>query len=156
MYTAITLNGNTDVYLHDQPLYRCVTSKVFFKDKFYIEDVNNIKVLELDIKHFIGFNKRFLIKNQNLNKKIELYKMNKKLNLRIDGKTILLNKKIRAWKFEGDFIVNDKILGSFNNRLKPFKSSFTFDFETESEINLYCIVLFSIFVVDEFNTRPPS
>lgn len=82
--------------------------------------------------------------------------MNKKLNLRIDGKTILLNKKIRAWKFEGDFIVNDKILGSFNNRLKPFKSSFTFDFETESEINLYCIVLFSIFVVDEFNTRPPS
>ena len=155
MYKAITLNGDTVIYINDQLLFRCLTIKGIFKDKFYIEDISKIKLLELEIRHFFGFNRRYLIKQQNFSKKIELYKHKQKLHLKVDSNVISINKKIRAWKFEGDFTINNKIYGGFKNSLKIFESSFVFNFEREHDTNLYCIVLFCILVVDEFNTRPP-
>lgn len=156
MYTAITLNGNTDIYFDNELLFRCFTYKYFLKDIFYIEDIHGVKLLELEIKNFFGFNKKYLIVGQKLHHQISLFKLKKKLYLKVENDTISLNKKIRAWKFEGDFIVNNNFSGSFNNDLKFFKSSFTFDFNSKSDVNIYCIILFSILVIDEFNTRPST
>ena len=156
MYKAITLNGDTDVYFNNELLYKCIVYKYLFEDKFYIENIHKEKLLELEIKHFFGFNKRYLIKKQKFQEKIELSKFKRKLSLKVGNDTILLNEKIRAWKFEGDFIVNNKVSGSFKNNLKFFESSFTFNFDKESGTNLYCMILFSILIIDKFNTRPTS
>lgn len=155
-YNAITLNGNTDIYFGNELLYRCVSYKYLLKDIFYIEDIYGVKLLELEIKHFFGFNKKYLIIAQKLNQQIYLFKLKKKLYLKVENDIISINKKIRAWKFEGDFIVNNEFIGDFNNDLKVFKSSFTFDFNSKSDINIYCIILFSILIIDEFNTRPTT
>lgn len=155
IYKAITLNGNTDFYFDNELLYRCISYKYLFKDVFYIEDIHKVKLLELEIRHFFGFNKKYLIIEQKFHKEVNLFKIKKKLYLKVENDTISLNKKLRAWKFEGDFIVNNKVFGSFHNDLKLFESSFTFDFNSKSDINIYCIILFCILVIDEFNTRPP-
>lgn len=153
MYTAITLNGNTDIYFDNELLFRCFTYKYFLKDIFYIEDIHGVKLLELEIKNFFGFNKKYLIVGQKLHQRISLFKLKKKLYLKVENDTISLNKKIRAWKFEGDFMVDNKKQGVFSNSLTLLKSSFTFEFNSEKDINFYCILLFSILVIDEFNTQ---
>ncbi|MDM1391692.1 hypothetical protein HX052_17295 [Myroides marinus] len=156
MYTAITLNGDTDIYFNDQLLFRCLTIKGFFKSKFYIEDVSKKKLLELEIRDFLGFNKKYFLKRHCFEKDIDLYKFKSKLCLKVDNDIILLNKKIRPWKFEGDFIINNKKTGCFKNKLTFFESSFTFDFYSDINTNIYCILLFSILVIDEFNTQPST
>lgn len=156
MYTAITLNGNTDIYFANQLLWKSITIKGILKDKFYVQDINNTRLLELEIKHFFGFGEKYLIVEQRLQRQIDLLKIRKKLYLKVANDTISLNKKMKAWKFDGNFIVDNKISGSFKNHLTLLKSSFTFDFKNESETNFYCILLFSILVIDEFNTQPPS
>lgn len=153
MYTAITLNGNTDIYYHNQLLYTSRTQKKMFRDVFYIEDSHNVKLLEIEIKHLFGYNKKYLIKNQNFEKKVNLCFLRKRLCLEVEGSIIELKKKIRAWKFEGDFMVDNKKQGVFSNSLTLLKSSFTFEFNSEKDINFYCILLFSILVIDEFNTQ---
>lgn len=156
MYTAITLNGDTDIYINDELLFKCFTIKGFFKNKFYLEDISKIKLLELEIRHFFGFNKKYFLKRHCFEKDIDLFKFKRKLCLKVDNEIIMLNKKIRPWKFEGDFIVNNKQTGYFKNNLKFSESSFTFDFYSDMSTNIYCILLFSILVIDEFNTRPSS
>lgn len=156
MYTATTLNGNTDFYFNNKLLWKSVVFKGLFKDKFYIEDANKTRLLELEIKHFLGFGKKYLIEKQKLYNQIGFIKIKKKLYLKVENDMLSLDKKMRAWKFEGDFIINEKKIGNFKNKLKLFESSFTFDFYSGISTNIYCIILFSILVIDEFNTRPPS
>lgn len=153
IYKAITSNGNTDLYIDNQLVYKCITNKYLFKDIFYIEDACGLKVLELKIRHIFGFSKKYLIMNQRLDKHVVLFKIKSKLCLKVEEDIISLEKKFRAWKYEGDFIVNDNFFGDFKNKLSFFESSFTFNFKNDSDIKDYCIVLFSILVIDEFNTR---
>ncbi|WP_158960989.1 hypothetical protein [Myroides fluvii] len=153
MYTAITLNGDTDFYYQNQLLYTSRTQKKMFKDIFSIKDSSNVKLIEIEIKHLFGYNKRYFIKSQHFEKIVNLRFLRKRLCLEVDGSIIELKKKIRAWKFEGDFIVNNQKQGIFSNKLTLLKSSFTFEFNSEKEVNFYCIILFSILVIDEFNTQ---
>ena len=107
MYTAITLNGNTDIYFANQLLWKSITIKGILKDKFYVQDINNTRLLELEIKHFFGFGKKYLIVEQRLQRQIDLLKIRKKLytsRIRFHHKQININSKQSA------FIDNERFI----------------------------------------------
>lgn len=156
MYKAITKNGNTFFYYNEQLILKAVTSKYFCYYKFYIEDVNNTKLFEASIVSLFGFFKKYSIKKQKLNLRVELFKNSNGLVLKLEDKRISVLKKRHIMKFEGDFILNGEKQGEFYNHLTMFESSFTFSFQRRDEINIYFFILFSIIVIDKFNFGPSA
>ncbi|PJR03721.1 hypothetical protein [Avrilella dinanensis] len=155
MYSAISKNGNTHFYFNGQLILKAVTWKYFCFDKFYIEDSKGSKLIEISILSMFGFWKKYSIKSQNLKNYVELFKFKGQLILKAGNKEIYINKKNKLRKFEGEFFLNKKKYGYFDNKLTMFKSTFTFHFQTQDEdTNTYCIMLFSIMVIDKFNFGP--
>lgn len=154
MYRAITKNGNTFFYYNGQLILKAITSKYFCYYKFYIEDINDIKLLEMSIVSLFGFFKKYSIVNQNLNEYVELLKQRNDLVLKLKDRSISILKKRHLLKFEGNFILNGEKQGEFYNQLTMFESSFTFDFDRIDETNIYFLILFSIVIIDKYNFGP--
>src|SRR5690606_29655104 len=117
MYKAITKNGNTFFYYNEQLILKAVTSKYFCYYKFYIEDINNIKLLEMSIVSLFGFFKKYSIISQKLNERVELLKHRNDLVLKLKDENISILKKRHLMKFEGDFVSNGEKQGEFYNQL---------------------------------------
>ena len=156
MYKAITKNGNTFFYYNEQLILKAVTSKYFCYYKFYIEDINDIKLLEMSIVSLFGFFKKYSIISQKLNERVELLKHRNDLVLKLKDENISILKKRHLMKFEGDFVSNGEKQGEFYNQLTMFESSFTFNFQRIDETNIYFFILFSILVIDRFNFGPSA
>lgn len=154
MYRAITKNGNTFFYYNGQLILKAITSKYFCYYKFYIEDINDIKLLEMSIISLFGFFKKYSIVNQDLNEYVELSKQRNDLVLKLKDRSISILKKRHLLKFEGNFILNGEKQGEFYNQLTMFESSFTFDFDRIDETNIYFLILFSIVIIDKYNFGP--
>ncbi|SEQ32681.1 hypothetical protein SAMN04488089_102342 [Myroides profundi] len=107
MYKAITRNGNTFFYCNEQLILKAITSKYFCYYKFYIEDVNNTKLLEISVRSFFGFFKKYSIKKQSLNQFVELKKIKGDLVLKLNNDNLSLYQKRHLIKFQGDFILNE-------------------------------------------------
>lgn len=155
MYTAETLSGNTNIYFNDELLLKCVVYKYLFRDAFHVETIDGTKILEIKIKHFLGFRKKHEILNQKLSKEIKIHHVKGKPCVKVGKSTISFRKKTKAWKFEGDFMINNNVAGSVPNSLSLFKSSFNFNFTKGNDLINFCLILFSIMIIDEFNSRPP-
>jgi len=154
MYSAISKNGNTELYFNEQLILKAVTWKYFCFDKFYIEDSKGTKLIEISILSIFGFRKKYSIKNQNMKEHIELLQSKVKLILKAGNNKLYINNKKKLFKYEGEFILNDEKYGDFYNQLTMFESSFAFNFQKTAETNLYFLILFSISVIDKFNFGP--
>lgn len=150
--SAITLNGNTTVYLNEVIIYKCATTKWPFYEKVCIKSVDKQKLLEVVIIGFFGLRRKYTIKENNLlcNLKIEL--VSKKVFFVVNGKEITFEKKKRAWKFEGDFYMDGVLIGSIQNKLTFFQSKLVYEFIQDDEMNYFCVFLSAILIRNEFNT----
>lgn len=150
IFKADCLNGNTEVHQNGIKIYRSFTSVWPFYEKVKIKDVNNALMLEVVVTGFLGYKRKIVLKTNNLARDL-LFNVNKrKIELRVDDKNIVFKQYCRAYKFEGDFYVNDVFVGSIRNKMSFFTSELIYNFEREEEMNYFCIILSLILLRNEF------
>lgn len=117
------------------PQYRCKVKNSQGDDLFQFEVV---KILTTKIK----------IVYQDLDKIISLKKEKHKYKLKVDKNTIYLNEKPKVFgNYEASIVVNEKVIGVIKESNKyPYKKYFI-TFDTEDDINFYCLILFTIISV---------
>lgn len=152
MIKAVTKDGNTYFYFFNQLIYKAVTIKWFIYDKYYFEDENRNRLIEISILSFFGFFKKYRIISQKLAKEIILIKEKKYISLVIDDSLVKIEKKGGFFKFEGDFYIDNTIHGKFINNSTFFEKKFIFRFFENKYENVYFLILFSIIVIDKYNT----
>lgn len=150
MFKAYTLNGSTDVYQNGLKIYNVHVVRWPFYEKVKIYDINKKLMLEVVVAGFFGFKRKIVLKSNNLDRDL-LFNVNKrKIELRVDDKNIVFKQYCRAYKFEGDFYVNDVFVGSIRNKMSFFTSELIYNFEREEEMNYFCIILSLILLRNEF------
>src|SRR5690606_14554892 len=141
MFKADTLNGSTDVYQNGLKIYNAHVVRWPFYEKVKIYDINKKLMLEVVVTGFFGIKRKIILKSNNLDRDL-LFNVNKrKIELRVDDKNIVFKQYCRAFKFEGDFYVNDVFVGSIRNKMSFFTSELIYNFEREEEMNYFCIIL---------------
>lgn len=150
MFKAYTLNGSTDVYQNGLKIYNAHVVRWPFYEKVKIYDINKKLMLEVVVTGFFGIKRKIILKTNNLDRDL-LFNVNKrKIELRVDDKNIVFKQYCRAYKFEGDFYVNDVFVGSIRNKMSFFTSELIYNFEREEEMNYFCIILSLILLRNEF------
>ena len=150
MFKAYTLNGSTDVYQNGLKIYNAHVVRWPFYEKVKIYDINKKLMLEVVVTGFFGIKRKIILKTNNLDRNL-LFNVNKrKIELRVDDKNIVFKQYCRAFKFEGDFYVNDVFVGSIRNKMSFFTSELIYNFEREEEMNYFCIILSLILLRNEF------
>ena len=150
MFKADTLNGSTDVYQNGLKIYNAHVVRWPFYEKVKIYDINKKLMLQVVVTGFIGIKRKIVLKSNNLDRNL-LFNVNKrKIELRVDDKNIVFKQYCRAFKFEGDFYVNDVFVGSIRNKMSFFTSELIYNFEREEEMNYFCIILSLILLRNEF------
>ena len=150
MFKAYTLNGSTDVYQNGLKIYNAHVVRWPFYEKVKIYDINKKLMLEVVVTGFFGIKRKIILKTNNLDRNL-LFNVNKrKIELRVDDKNIVFKQYCRAYKFEGDFYVNDVFVGSIRNKMSFFTSELIYNFEREEEMNYFCIILSLILLRNEF------
>lgn len=152
MFKADTLNGSTDVYQNGLKIYNAHVVRWPFYEKVKIYDINKKLMLEVVVTGFFGIKRKIILKTNNLDRDL-LFNVNKrKIELRVDDKNIVFKQYCRAFKFEGDFYVNDVFVGSIRNKMSFFTSELIYNFEREEEMNYFCIILSLILLRNKFHS----
>lgn len=152
MFKADTLNGSTDVYQNGLKIYNAHVVRWPFYEKVKIYDINKKLMLEVVVTGFFGIKRKIILKSNNLDRDL-LFNVNKrKIELRVDDKNIVFKQYCRAFKFEGDFYVNDVFVGSIRNKMSFFTSELIYNFEREEEMNYFCIILSLILLRNKFHS----
>ena len=150
MFKADTLNGSTDVYQNGLKIYNAHVVRWPFYEKVKIYDINKKLMFEVVVTGFFGIKRKIILKTNNIDRDL-LFNVNKrKIELRVDDKNIVFKQYCRAFKFEGDFYVNDVFFGSIRNKMSFFTSELIYNFEREEEMNYFCIILSLILLRNEF------
>lgn len=150
MFKADTLNGSTDVYQNGLKIYNAHVVRWPFYEKVKVYDINKSLMLEVVITGFFGIKRKIVLKTNNIDRDL-LFNVNKrKIELRVDDKNIVFKQYCRAFKFEGDFYVNDVFVGNIRNKMSFFTSELIYNFEREEEMNYFCIILSLILLRNEF------
>ena len=151
IFKADCLNGNTEVHQNGIKIYRSFTSVWPFYEKVKIKDVNNALMLEVVVTGFLGYKRKIVLKTNNLARDL-FFEINKrKVELTVEKSRIVFKQYNRAFKFEGDFYVNDVYVGSIQNKLTFFTSELVYDFLKDNEINYFCIILSLILLRNKFH-----
>lgn len=151
-FKADCLRGNTDVFQNGVKIYESSTSIWPFREKVKIKDVNYALMLEVIVTGFFGYKRKIVLKSNHLGRDF-LFEINKgKIELRVESNKIVFKKYCRAFKFEGDFYVNNVYVGCIRNKLSFFNSELLYDFVKEEEMNYFCIILSLILLRNEFHS----
>ena len=152
VFEADCSHGNTDVFHNRINIYQSRTSILPFYEKVKIYDINKKLMLQVVVTGFFGIKRKIELKTNDLDRDL-LFNVNKrKIELRVDDKNIVFKQYCRAFKFEGDFYVNNVYVGSIRNKLSFFTSRLIYDFVREDEMNYFCIILSLILLRNEFNS----
>lgn len=150
--SAITLDGDTNVYLNKRRIYNSSTIKWPFYEKVKIYDVKNILILEVVITGFYGYRRKISLKANNLLHNLNFEIISKNIVLTVDSDIIVFKKALKAFKYEGDFYINDIYVGSIRNKISFFSSELFYEFLHDKEINYYCVLLSLVLLRNEFNS----
>ena len=150
MFKAYTLNGSTDVYQNGLKIYNAHVVRWPFYEKVKIYDINKKLMLEVVVTGFFGIKRKIILKTNNLDRNLLFIVNKRKIELRVDDKNIVFKQYCRAYKFEGDFYVNDVFVGSIRNKMSFFTSELIYNFEREEDMNYFCIILPLILLRNEF------
>ena len=150
MFKAYTLNGSTDVYQNGLKIYNAHVVRWPFYEKVKIYDINKKLMLQVVVTGFLGYKRKIVLKTNNLARDL-FFEINKrKVELTVEKSRIVFKQYCRAYKFEGDFYVNDVFVGSICNKLSFFTSRLIYNFVREEEMNYFCIILSLILLRNEF------